>query len=593
MARGATTTAEAGPGRARWVFLTLPLAPLALFAYGAFEWLFFATKPSFLTVLPFAEQLEILFRAPLPFVGPVLLCQLGATLLSLLLFPRLRWLGVVPAAALLAALVLALVHNFLYVLAGAGLTSNTALVRVVHGTVLAAGFVLWLRKLAVEMPSHRGWILWAAATPILLGALFAAPETPDAAAALPTLPRGGANVLILSIDGVDAGRLSAYGYRAATSPFMESLAPETLFCENAFSNAQQTYTSQTSLLTGKLPFTTKVIVPPSILRGDDAVQHLPAIFRRSGYRTLQLSMRHFGDAEDANLQEGFDLTNYRWENRLSTQRVEQLYDSARPFRLAVIDRLDGTLARLFGTRPVSDDFARVIGGTSDPFWSDAKRVDAFFSFVDGGRGPWFAHVHLLDTHSANRFTRGPLRVGTDLYDNQLRDADEEVRRVFDGLRRRAQLERTVVVVTSDHPRKWLFGPKARIPLMIRFPERRHARREPRNAQMLDVAPTVLDFLGVAPPRWLEGDSLLRPENLRDDRPIFASAEVRASELPRPPHYGIREAGLVAGSGWYSLDLQTGRMRRGAIEGHTRPSPPLPGPRARALLEEMLVRRGLR
>lgn len=602
MARGATQAGEAVPARTRWVLLTLPLAPVALFAYGAFEWLFFVTKASIVSILPFSEQLAVLFLAPLPFVGPVLLFQAGASVLSLLLYPRLRWLAAVPAALLLAALVLVLAHNFLYVAAGLAMNSDATLIRLVHGTVLSVAFVLWLRKLARELPqlSSRGrnvWFLWVAAAPVLVGSLFAGGTTPSAAAALPTLPRRDANVLILSVDGVDADRLSAYGNPLQTSPFLESVAPETLFCENAFSNAQQTFTSQTSLLTGKLPFTTKVIAPPSMLRGDAAVQHLPAIFRRSGYRTLQLSMRHFGDAEDANLQHGFELTNYRWENHLSTRRVESLYDTARPFRLAVVDRLDRTLARLFGTRRVSDEFARLNGATDDPFWSDARRVQAFLSFVDSGTTPWFAHVHLLDTHSGHRFTRDALRTGAAPYD-QLRAADGHVRQVFEGLRRRGQLERTVVVVTSDHPALKEFGARARIPLMIRFPGARHARREPHNAQTLDVAPAVLDFLGVPPPEWMEGASLLRPGTIHPERPVFASADLLpaphgllAPELPRPPYHGARTAGMIVGSWWYELDLQTGRIGMGEVAGHTRPSAPLPASRARARIEEMLARRG--
>jgi hypothetical protein len=599
-----TASHRADPARFRWALATLPLAALALFAYGAFEWLFFATKPSVVSVLPFSEQLTVLLLAPLPFVGPILAFQLGATLLSLLLPVRMRWVAALPAAALLTALVLVLADNFLLAAVGFSLTSSGTVSRIAYGTVLVGALVLWLRKLSASLPraasENRTLILlWSVAIALIVTATLLQRSTTSASAPLPTLSQSNRpNVLILSIDGVDAHRLSAYESSVATSPFLESLRDETLFCENAFSNASQTYTSQTSLLTGRLPFTTRVIVPPSILRGDDAFLHLPGIFRRSGYRSLQLSMRHFGDAEDANVREGFSLTNYRWENRLTTQRAEHTHDIARPFRLAAVDRLDARLARIFGTRLVADEFAHVTGASDSPYWRDTRRVAALTEFIDASPSPWFAHVHLLDTHVGHHDKKGPERVGPDRYDNLLRDADDRVREVLTHLTHRGQLEKTIIVLTSDHGSSKGPGTAARIPLLFRFPGRLHARREQNNTQALDVAPTVLDFAGVPIPGWMEGRSLLRPEHVSDDRVIFvagggvpsAAEGLLALDLPQPPNYGARKLHAIHGSFWYELDLRTGSMASAPVQGHTKLSQPVSVERARGVILEMLERR---
>ena len=42
------------------------------------------------------------------------------------------------------------------------------------------------------------------------------------------------NVLVLSTDGLDAANMSAYGYRRKTTPFIDSLVPQSLLIQNHF-----------------------------------------------------------------------------------------------------------------------------------------------------------------------------------------------------------------------------------------------------------------------------------------------------------------------------------------------------------------------
>ncbi|HYH09196.1 MAG TPA: sulfatase [Thermoanaerobaculia bacterium] len=563
--------------RLRWFVATLPLALLALFAYAAFEWLFFVTKPSSVSVLPMGERLLVLIQAPVPFVPLLCLVQLAASALSLFAFPRLRALALVPAAAVLAALVLILTDNFLYAIFRISVASSESFARVAYVTIIVASFVLWLRKLDAELArvSRRAIVaMWCVAVAVtgFGGVVIALQQQP--AAGVPAFTHDRPNILLLSIDGIDAERLSVYGYARPTSPFLASIRGESLVAENAFSNGSQTYTSLTSMLTGQLPFSSKVVVPPALLRGPGAFQHLPGIARRSGYRTLQLTMRHFADAEDAGLRNGFERGNYRWENRLSTPLTERVYDVARPFRLAAIDRLDARLGRILGIRGPAREYAHVIGEAEDPYWSDERRLRSLDAFLAGAQ-PWMAHVHLLDTHFGEYQKKG-----VEDYDAALREADERVRQIFGTLRRTAQLERTIVVITSDHGSNWLTT--SRVPLLIRFPRGAHARSESRNVQLVDIVPTILAYAGVPRPAWLDGSSLLRPQDVPPDRMIAAVAasgpalqqEIFVIDVPRPPNHGARTVSAIIGSTWYVVDLANGAMTSGAVAGHTRPQPPL-------------------
>lgn len=65
-------------------------------------------------------------------------------------------------------------------------------------------------------------LLWLTVAALIAGSLLSAPR--GGAGMAPVLrARERPNILLLSIDGVDADRLSAYGYEKPTSPFLESL----------------------------------------------------------------------------------------------------------------------------------------------------------------------------------------------------------------------------------------------------------------------------------------------------------------------------------------------------------------------------------
>lgn len=591
--------------RLLWIGLTLPLPVAALAVYTLFEWLFFVTKPSAVSALPWRDRLAVLVETPAPFIPFVLALQAVATLAGILAFRRLRGIAVVPAGLLLGSLGLLLVDNFTHVLFGFSSTNTDVRLRFVY-----AGLLLILIAIA-SYRLHR-WLdartERAALGKAALIALIALPSFATFAVREARRPKVGSffsfmdarsspgsrpNVLFLTVDGVEARALSAYGHAKRTTPFLDSLRDETLFCENAFANACRTYGSLVTFLTGKLPSRTHVLDPPSMLDGDARYEHLPGILRRHGYRTLQLTMKHFADAADANLVDAFDLANYDWET-LRLARVDRATDTARVFRLQVFDRLQERLTRIFAAKD-KDAFAFVLQTSQEArqpsYWSDERRAKTLLRFIAETEEPWFAQVHLLDTHEGV--------AGDDVdSDTAIRMSDDWMRAIFAALRTGGQLDRTIIVIGSDHGREW--QTRERVPLMIRFPHGRHARSERRNAQTADIAPTTLDALGLPVPAWMDGRSLLRP--LPDDRPIFALCGVADDNRPgdlshaarlRVPNFGTASAMTVVGSWWYEMRLADGAFTAGAVSGHTAPSVQTPPAIARATLEAHLSAAGYR
>lgn len=161
----------------------------------------------------------------------------------------------------------------------------------------------------------------------------------------------------------------------------------------------------------------------------------------------------------------------------------------------------------------------------------------------------------------------------DFYDDAISAFDKNVARIFDHLTTTGKFSNTLVVVYSDHGQKWSL--RARTPLLFSFPNQEHARRLQVNTQNLDIAPTILDYLGSTIPAWMSGQSLIsRPPPLM--RPIFGAGynrtvfrdRRRRSINLRPPLYSMGLTTMVVCDRIYVAHWADGWLLPRNIVGHT-------------------------
>jgi hypothetical protein len=172
--------------------------------------------------------------------------------------------------------------------------------------------------------------------------------------------------------------------------------------------------------------------------------------------------------------------------------------------------------------------------------------------------------------------------------NTIRDMDHLYRNFINGLDKAGKLEDSIIIVTSDHSQKW--DSIQRVPLLIRFPYSQNRGRVKRNVSLAQIPATMLDYMGIMQPDWMSQESLFSvPEPNNDlevaltiggSPPILSLATFDYSKFKLPgghlskmdnpgaPLYGVREVGLIVGSNWMKLNLQTGKLRNGAVKGHT-------------------------
>jgi arylsulfatase A-like enzyme len=339
-------------------------------------------------------------------------------------------------------------------------------------------------------------------------------------------------------DGIEAARTSVYGYERPTTPFLERFAERGLLFENAFPNVNTSAGSLASLLTGKSPLETKLILHPEILTGLDSYQHLPGILRHLGYRSIHMSTRLYTDPFEQNMQDSFDVANFRARGATPMLpalpgRLALAYAPALHFVGELSGRVVERVLHAAGVRTMTNPLKelKTAGWVSDP-----DRIRAVLDFIDGARGPVFAHLHLMGTHvplvprrplySAGALPSEQWARRKDLYDDCISDFDRDVEHIVTHLERAGKLGNTVVVITSDHGWSWSY---ARLPLLVRFPGDEPRGRRAANAQLIDIAPTLLDYLRVPVPAWMDGTSLLPA--LDPMRPIVSVRYRKRNEGP--------------------------------------------------------------
>jgi arylsulfatase len=343
--------------------------------------------------------------------------------------------------------------------------------------------------------------LAAAAAVLVAGACTAGDhsEGPAAgdglAAALP--PTAGINVLIVSFDALRPDHLGIYGYQRPTSPHIDAFAAESVVFDRASSAAGSTPTSFAAAFTGRLP--------PRVFRGWELAEAptLASVFAAAGFETA-----FFANNVQLVAERGFD--------------------------------------RGFGHYRilVGEEAGEGGGGIAD---DEQVLAEAQAWLRERTRTPFLAWVHFLSPHSpyshrpmAEHFYRTPaegrfaistghtfavdssaeLERVVDLYDGQVFFGDHLFESLLDTVREAGLLDRTLIVLTSDHgeelmehgglQHRTVFEEVLRIPLIIRHPGVRRGRRSDAPVSNLDLLPTLAAIAGLEVPGPTDGVSLLDP-----------------------------------------------------------------------------------
>ena len=397
------------------------------------------------------------------------------------------------------------------------------------------------------MRNHRPWAVNAIGWLVL--ALASTPARPGDQPAAPERP----NFVIVVVDDLRWDDLGIAGHPFVETPAIDGVAREGVRFLNAFAATPLCSPSRASLLTGQYAHTHGITDNTARDAASHQLETFAIPLRRAGYETAFFGKWHMGN--DDSPRPGFS----HWVAMRGQGEAQDPQFN-----------VDGTRSRESGyvTDLLTDHAIRFIRQTGGkPFLvflahkalhpNIVQNDDGSTSAVPGqGEGfvPAPRHQGRFATAPVPRRPNAmappvrkpallqaipglpPLGPGTATPDRDVRSrlemllaVDEGLARIIATLKETGSLDRTVVIVTSDHgyfygehglneERRLAYEESARIPLIVRYPPIARAGSTPAAmVQTIDLAPTVLELAAVPDSTPREGRSfvpLLRGEGER-------------------------------------------------------------------------------
>jgi arylsulfatase A-like enzyme len=341
-------------------------------------------------------------------------------------------------------------------------------------------------------------------------------------------------VVIVTVDALRADRLSSYGYPRPTSPAIDAILDDGIRFDAARTSEPLTNPSMCSMVTGVEPH--QHAATRNGLRMREGLESLPKILAAEGWQTAAF------------------VSNWTLKDNLS-RLGEHFEDYVEVF----------TRRRWFGLLNSEATGKDVTDEVLD--WVEANARSA-------SSAPIMIWAHYVEPHAPYRFhaeyakrlgitDRDPKR--SDRYDTEVAAVDVAIGRLIDGMEEHFAPDEIIVVFASDHGEslgehdywghgRYLYEPSLRVPLGIRWKGTVEQRVIGRQATLLDVAPTVLDLLGIEVPESFSGISWARAARghaLPEERVICYQAHKGAvhgeRDDDRKRSKGFLSVGVVQGN----------------------------------------------
>ena len=296
------------------------------------------------------------------------------------------------------------------------------------------------------------------------------------------------NVLLITLDTTRADALGCYGQPLAASPQIDRLATEGVRFDQVVTSAPSTLPAHASILTGKQPYAHGVRSNMGyvLAAGNET---LAEALGRHGYQTAaEIAAPVIGSRTQ--LDQGFD--HYR---------DLDAYDVVRKF--ATIPGPTGPEPLEFIERAADDITRRGL------------------EFLRAGHDrPFFLWLHYFDAHQSYLPPQLYLQqVPESPYHAEIRFIDHNVGRIASELVRLGLRDQTLVVITADHGEGlgehgehshsfFVYDGTMRVPLIFWGADAVPRGRVVTSlVRTIDIAPTILDLVGVPPLAEAQGVSL--------------------------------------------------------------------------------------
>ena len=343
---------------------------------------------------------------------------------------------------------------------------------------------------------------------LLLAALLIAGEGPVAAQSgkRPATHDTRPSVILITVDTLRADHVGCYGYAKIKTPNMDALAADGIRFDRAYATVPTTLPSHSSILTGTYPMK-HGMHDFSGNRLNPAQPTLATILKADGFATGAVVGAAVLDSRFG-LNHGFD---FYYDHFDFSRLLETNLDSMeRPGHVVMDESLK---------------------------WLEAHRQQRFLLWV-----------HLYDPHYP--YTPPPpfdQQYKDSPYDGEIAATDAQIGRLFQYLRAKGLYDRTLIVLTGDHGESlgehgeqthgfFVYDSTVRVPMILKPPRIGPAPKQSRPRVVaelvshVDLLPTMLEYLKVAPSPVFQGRSLVPVIDGKSD--AEPSAAYSETFLPR-------------------------------------------------------------
>jgi arylsulfatase A-like enzyme len=340
------------------------------------------------------------------------------------------------------------------------------------------------------------------------------------------------NVLLLTVDTLRPDHLSCYGYSRRTSPHIDALARRGVLFRQAITAAGRTVQSFPSILTGVYPMVHGLRHEGQSHEILESRLTLTSVLEERGYDSFAVTQ-----GLNVGLHRHFDM--YDPDVYLDPQG-NRVYVPAHDDRQAT----DKAVAWLRGRGQGGLPFFLWMRYNA-PHWP-YEAPEPFKEMFD----PEYEGEHRFNEEAEPGVERGDIIFGiTRLpdreiehavahYDGEIAYADQAIGRLLRALESLGQLDRTIILLTSDHGESlgehdyffehgaYLYEPTVRVPLIVMAPGVLHGGGVVQEqVRTIDIVPTLLDLAGIDIPDGLQGVSLVsRALGRSDGSPLLAYSE---------------------------------------------------------------------
>jgi choline-sulfatase len=287
----------------------------------------------------------------------------------------------------------------------------------------------------------------------------------------------GLNVILITLDTLRADHVGCYDGHFVKTPNLDSLAAAGTLFEQCIAQTPLTLPSHTTILSGTYPFYNQVR-DNETTRVPVGLKLISEVFQSRGFATSAFIGAMVLDSSFG-LDRGFDV----YADRFDAYNPLNLWSEIRKPADAVLGE-----SRL---------------------WIEQQRGRRFFSWI-----------HLYDPHAPwtppspfrEQYPGHPYRATVAFM-------DAELGKFFNFLKQSGLWSNTLIVVVADHGESlgehgeethgfFIYEATVRIPFLVHLPFAAPKKRLAQRVELTDVAPTILQALGLDIPHAVQGHSLL-------------------------------------------------------------------------------------